>query len=112
MNNFPPTLIAVTDKLRHNTQFLMGEKLRKMILYGSYARGDYKAYSDLDIMVLADISESEKKEYQYQIFDMTSDLGLEHDIIISMIINNENLFMSRLPISPFYQNVLLEGVEF
>jgi len=111
MNNFPPTLTTVTNELRRNTQSLMGDKLRKMILYGSYARGDYKEYSDLDIMVLADVSESEKKEYQHRIYDMTSDIGLEHDIIVSMILNNENLFMSRLPVSPFYQNVLSEGVE-
>jgi len=111
MNNFSPSLINVTDELRRNTQSLMGDKLRKIILYGSYARGDYKEYSDLDIMVLADVSESEKKEYQHRIYDMTSDLGLEYDVIVSMILNNENLFMSRLPVSPFYRNVLSEGVE-
>jgi len=111
MNNLPSTLAIVTDELRRNTQSLMGDKLRKIILYGSYARGDYKEYSDLDIMVLADVSESEKKEYQHRIYDMTSDLGLEHDIIVSMILNNENLFMSRLPVSQFYRNVLSEGVE-
>jgi len=89
----------------------MGDKLRKIILYGSYARGDYKEYSDLDIMVLASVSESEKKEYQYRIYDMTSDLGLEHDIVVSMILNDESLFINRLPVSPFYRNVLSEGVE-
>ena len=111
MNNFSPSLISVTDELRRNTQSLMGDKLRKIILYGSYARGDYKEYSDLDIMVLADVSESEKKEFQHRIYEMTSELGLEHDVIVSMILNDENLFMSRLPVSPFYRNVLSEGVE-
>ncbi|MCL2363213.1 MAG: nucleotidyltransferase domain-containing protein [Defluviitaleaceae bacterium] len=111
MNNFSPSLISVTEVLRRNTQSLMGDKLRKIILYGSYARGDFREFSDLDIMVLADVSEAEKKEYQHRMYDMTSDLGLEHDIIVSMILNDENLFMSRLPISPFYRNVLSEGVE-
>jgi len=89
----------------------MGDKLRKMILYGSYARGDYKDYSDLDIMILADVSDNEQKAFENQIHTFASDIGLEHDIIISVIINNESLFMSRLHISPFYRNVLLEGVE-
>jgi len=111
MHNLPPALTTVTDELRRNTQSLMGDKLRKIILYGSYARGDYKEYSDLDIMVLASVSESEKKEYQYRIYDMTSDLGLEHDIVVSMILNDESLFINRLPVSPFYRNVLSEGVE-
>ena len=28
-----------------------------VILYGSYARGDYKADSDIDIMILLDLSD-------------------------------------------------------
>jgi len=111
MNSIPPTVTAVTDALRRNTLSIMGDKLRKIILYGSYARGDYKDYSDLDIMVLADVSEEEKREFQYKFYAMTSDIGLEHDIIMSMSLNNESLFMSRLSISLYYRNVMFEGVE-
>ena len=89
----------------------MGNKLRKIILYGSYARGDYKDYSDLDIMVLADIAEDEIKIYESQIDKAASDIGLDNDIIASVMLNNGNLFMSRLHISPYYWNVLSEGVE-
>jgi len=53
MNNIPPTIINITDDLRNNLQKILGNRLCKIILYGSYARGDYKEYSDLDIMVLA-----------------------------------------------------------
>ena len=31
---------------------ILGENLKKVILYGSYARGDYTENSDIDIMVL------------------------------------------------------------
>ncbi len=31
-----------------------GERLRRIVLYGSYARGDYDAESDVDLLVLAD----------------------------------------------------------
>jgi predicted nucleotidyltransferase len=34
---------------------LFGEHLSKVILYGSYARGDYKNNSDVDIMIYVDI---------------------------------------------------------
>jgi len=89
----------------------VGDKLRKIILYGSYAREDYNDYSDLDIMVLADADESECKVLESEIDKTASDIGLEHDIIISVLLNNEKLFMHRLAISPFYRNVLSEGVE-
>jgi len=50
----------------------LGDKLNKIILYGSYARGDYDVESDIDIMVLADISENElptieKKTLEYRL---------------------------------------------
>ena len=34
---------------------IFGNKLRAVILYGSYARGDFEPDSDIDIMVLLDI---------------------------------------------------------
>jgi predicted nucleotidyltransferase len=89
----------------------VGDRLRKIILYGSYARGDYEKYSDLDIMVLADIDESEINDLERRLGKMSSRASLDHDITICMLLNNENLFMSRLHISPFYRNVISEGVE-
>ncbi|MCL2604803.1 MAG: nucleotidyltransferase domain-containing protein [Defluviitaleaceae bacterium] len=111
MSTFPPTITAITNDLLRNTQNIMGDKLRRIILYGSYARGDYKEYSDLDIMVLADFAENEFKSFEREIDKVASDIGLENDIIVSVMLNNESLFINRLPISPFYRNVLAEGVE-
>jgi len=106
-----PAISAVTEELSRNTQNIMGNRLRKIILYGSYARGDYKQYSDLDLMVLGSFDEDEKKIFENEIDKVASDIGLDHDIIVSVLLNDENLFMSRLHISPFYRNVLSEGVE-
>ncbi|MCL2357458.1 MAG: nucleotidyltransferase domain-containing protein [Defluviitaleaceae bacterium] len=111
MNNIPSTITAVTEELRYNTHAILGKKLRKIIIYGSYARGDYKEYSDLDIMVLADYDESEERDLQEAIYKISSHASLEHDITVSMYLNNDNLFRSRLHISPYYRNVISEGVE-
>ena len=111
MTELNATISAITEELSRDAQNIMGDKLRKIILYGSYARGDYKDYSDLDIMVLADVDEFEYKAFESEIDRTASNIGLEHDIIVSVLLNNEALFMSRLPISPFYRNVLSEGVE-
>lgn len=111
MANLNSVISAVTEELSRNTQNIMGNRLRKIILYGSYARGDYKEYSDLDVMVLADFDESEEKELENSIGRMSSRASLDHDITVCMMLNNENLFMSRLHMSPFYRNVISEGVE-
>ena len=111
MSIIPHAVTAVTDELRFNTQLILGRKLRKIILYGSYARGNYKDYSDLDIMVLADYDESEGRVFQDAIYKIASRASLEHDITVSIYLNNDSLFNSRLHMSPFYRNVLSEGVE-
>ena len=36
---------------------LYGSCLRRVILYGSYARGDFRDDSDIDIMILLDITD-------------------------------------------------------
>ena len=38
---------------------IYGSHVRQIILYGSYARGDYREDSDVDIMILVDMSDLE-----------------------------------------------------
>jgi len=104
-------LAAVTDELSSNTRHIFGDKLRMIILYGSYARGDFNEYSDLDIMVLADFDDSEHSELQSEICKVASRASLDYDVTVCISLNNENLFMSRLGISQYYQNVMSEGVR-
>lgn len=104
-------IATLTKDLSRTAQSIIGDNLRKIIVYGSYARGDYKDHSDIDIMILADISEQDCKSVENKIDEVASDLGLEHDIIVSVLINNETLFLKRSSISPFYRNILSEGVE-
>jgi len=111
MTKLNPAIINVIDELSRNAQSILGDRLRRIILYGSYARGDYKDYSDLDIVVLADINEGELKDLENRLGIISSRASLEHDITVSLLLYDESLFTSRLHISPFYRNVLSEGVE-
>ena len=36
---------------------LFGEKLKSVIVYGSYARGDYNEHSDIDVMILVSLAD-------------------------------------------------------
>ena len=47
---------------------------RKILVYGSYARGDYKENSDIDVMILTTLSKQEIEEIQEKIFDLAFDL--------------------------------------
>ena len=46
---------------------IYGSYVRQIILYGSCARGDFRPDSDVDIMILADISDLELKAYAQQL---------------------------------------------
>ena len=49
---------------------ILGEDLRKVIVYGSYARGDFNEDSDVDVMVLTSLAESEIKPIEYRLYDI------------------------------------------
>ena len=103
-------LDKITSEVSRRLQETLGDKLRQVILYGSYARGDYEEYSDVDIMVLMDIEENEIMDIRKKTVRISSDLGLEHDVLISMMIKNHDFFYSWSDAMPFYRNVLKDGV--
>ena len=89
---------------------LLGNRLKKVILYGSYARGDYDKNSDLDIMILTDLTEEELIKYRMKIRDMACDLEFDNDIVISPLVRNIEKYNNRIDIIPFYMNIQKEGV--
>ena len=89
---------------------LLGIRLKKIILYGSYARGDYNKKSDVDIMILTDLSFEEIEDYRDKISDIAYDIELNTGIILSPVIKNIEKYNSRINFVPFYKNVEKEGV--
>lgn len=89
---------------------ILGDKLTKVILYGSYARGDYRENSDVDIMVLTTLTDDEIRDIKETIFNLAFDFQMEYGIDISVIVKNEEHFNHWLGALPFYDNVEKEGV--
>ena len=85
--------------------------IQQIILYGSYARGDYHAESDVDIMVLVDLPQEGLLEYRKQLMSRVFDINLQYDTMIVPVTVNAAHFHDWLPVYPFYQNVMNEGVE-
>ena len=105
------TLNIVTDKIVQAARESLGDKLDKVILYGSYARGDYDSESDIDIMVLADIPRDDCWSEYLKISELTWKLDLEHDVLVSVNVTDCATFYKYADILPFYMNVLKEGVD-
>lgn len=89
---------------------ILGDDLCKIIVYGSYARGDFDENSDVDIMVLTSLTESDIKSKEYMLYDVAFDFLMEYGVDISVIVKNEEHFKYWLGALPFYDNVEKEGV--
>ena len=103
-------LSKIADEVTRGAKDILGDKLRKVILYGSYARGDYNDESDIDIMVLADVKDEEVYPLKKEIRKVTSRLGLDNDILVSVFIKNHNHFYEWIDAVGFYKNVEKDGV--
>ena len=90
---------------------IYGSHLKQVILYGSYARGDYTPDSDIDVMILLDISDMEIKNYRHQLSEMTYNFNMDYELDIKPIAKNEAHFSKWVLNYPFYANVSKEGVK-
>jgi predicted nucleotidyltransferase len=90
---------------------ILGEQLRDIIVYGSYARGDFNETSDIDIMILVGLNDAEIKQLENTIYDDAFDLELKYGKSISPILKNQDFFEYWSDTLPFYRNIKAEGVR-
>ena len=111
MDTLPQNLNVILKKYVKDIQQLYGNKLKTVLLYGSYARGDFRADSDIDIMILVDLSEQEILKKGHVLSDITFDYNFNDDLKIMPIVKNLDHFNKWLRAYPFYYNVKREGIE-
>ncbi len=89
---------------------IFGDSLKDVILYGSYARGDYNAESDVDVMIIADIEETEIMRHVYAISEYLGALLIDYDIVISPVVESYSRYQEYKDVIPFLKNVQKEGI--
>ncbi len=76
-------------------------RVKKIILFGSYARGGYTEESDIDILIVGEV------DFDY-VIDLCTKLLLKYGVVINAIVESEEQFNKRINWS-FHRNVLEEG---
>lgn len=64
---------------------ILREHAKKIIMYGSCARGDYNNDSDVDIAILTDINRIDVKAYDDDLMDVVTDIAMESNVIVEYI---------------------------
>lgn len=81
----------------------------EVILYGSRARGDDSSDSDWDILVLTDyvVDLSTERRFRNKLYDLV----LESGESFSVFVYSKLEWQTKQRITPFYYNVLQDGIS-
>jgi predicted nucleotidyltransferase len=100
-------LASVLQQLRAGLLALYGDRLDRVLLYGSRARGDARPDSDVDVLVVLE-GEVDPLTEIHRNSELVADLSLEHDLVISCV------YMSAKELAkeddPFLRNVRREAL--
>ena len=107
----PVYISNIIQDFAKSVRKMMGNSLDSVIVYGSYARGDYSELSDIDVMLLVSLGEEEIKEISDQISDLAFDFMMKYGVDISPVITNIEHFNYWVDNLPYYPNVRDEGVR-
>ncbi len=103
----PARIRKLMKELKQGLVEIYGDKLKAAYLYGSYARGDYREGSDVDVMVLLKDYESYWDEIQRS-SQLASDISLKYDVLVSRLFIREVQWQeSEIPV---IRNIRKDGV--
>jgi len=97
----------VLTELRRRLQDIYADRLVKLVLYGSQARGDARPWSDIDVMVVlkGPVDPSRERSRTEAIL---GDLSLQHDVVILSVYVDEERFTRDA--SALLSNIRREGI--
>ena len=82
-----------------------GNRVESIVIFGSYARGENKEESDVDVLIIGDVKLDDVIDVAYPIF-------LKYGVYISPIVMSRDYFeMLKAERTGFVENVLKEGIK-
>ncbi len=101
---------VILSDYKNTIEEILGTHLVRIVLYGSYARGDFNQHSDIDVMILANVSQEEISSYADKIYDVTYDFEMEYGVEINPSIQSNAIYDQWKKVYPFFMNIEKDGV--
>lgn len=102
----PDNVDSILKKLNADLRETLGDKVESLILFGSYSRGNYTKYSDIDLLIL--VKDSLRKEETQFIDNLIACYSLKNDVVISGLVYPAEIYHQFN--TPFLLNVKEEGI--
>lgn len=103
-----PDVLQVLEEVKSILKKIYGDSLVDVILYGSYARGEERATSDIDIAVLLRGKIRPYEELTI-IIDATYEVELDNDLVFNFHPISEKAYSSST--FSFYESIKNEGIS-
>jgi uncharacterized protein len=100
-------LNAVLREFREGLERIYGERLVRLVLFGSQARKDAKPDSDIDVIVVLRGAVRAGEEIERTSF-LKADICVKHGVLVSCVYMSDDRF--RHEQSPLMVNVRREGI--
>ena len=94
--------------IRERAPRLVGDRLREVVVFGSCARGDYGADSDMDVAVIIDDTREAMNKYVYLLVGLSTDIALENFSVVNFLCIPADDY-TKMRDYALYHNVLTEG---
>ena len=101
------TIQSLLERLKQYLKTLYGERLYQVFLFGSYARGEARSDSDIDVLIVLSGSVNPGKEV-VEISDFLTELSLEYEKVLSCLFMGESDFIAKQ--GPLLRNIRREGI--
>jgi predicted nucleotidyltransferase len=95
----------ILEQFKVEVKKVLGDRLDRVVLFGSRSRGDAASDSDFDLLVtVRNLQETDRK----RVFEIAADLSLEYDTVLAVLVVPAN-DITEDRYFYLYENIQKEG---
>ena len=99
---------TIRDEIVSGLRDILADHLNRIILYGSVARGEAGAESDVDIALI--VTQRLEDEEKNRFLQWNAELDLKYNRVFSIVDIEKDVMEQWADVVPFYRSINKEGV--